>query len=63
MPVAASTSAIEPEPEALGMATREPSGLQTSVTAALEAKVPTEFWLELRKTGLVDPDAPLPQDV
>lgn len=30
--------------------------------AALRAKIPAEFWRELRKQGLVAPDAPLPID-
>jgi D-threo-aldose 1-dehydrogenase len=30
--------------------------------AALKAKVPAEFWGELRKQGLVAPNAPLPID-
>jgi D-threo-aldose 1-dehydrogenase len=30
--------------------------------AALKAKVPADFWSELRKQGLVAPEAPLPID-
>jgi D-threo-aldose 1-dehydrogenase len=30
--------------------------------AALKAKIPNDFWRELRADGLVAPDAPLPTD-
>jgi D-threo-aldose 1-dehydrogenase len=30
--------------------------------AALKAKIPNDFWRELRAEGLVAPDAPLPTD-